>query len=88
MAPFGVRLTFDVKLRAAFQARRSVAARCLPPMSCLQRVATCKQRDPAPVLFDRAASAADQVRRLVSLNAKLAGPAAYDVRRESGFYAR
>ena len=64
-----VGLTFDVKLRAAFQARRSVAARCLPPMSCVQRVATCKQRDAALVLFDRGASAPDQVRRLVNLNA-------------------
>ena len=58
-----------VELRAAFQARRSVAARCLPPMSCVRRVATCKQRDAVPVLFDRGASAPDQVRRLVSLNA-------------------
>jgi hypothetical protein len=38
-------------------------------MSCMQRVATCKQRDAAPVLFGRGASALDQVRRLVNLNA-------------------
>jgi len=38
----------------------------------MQRVATCKRHDAAPVLFGRAASAADQVRRLASLNAKLA----------------
>ena len=69
----GVGLTLDVKLRAAFQARRSVAARCLPPMSCLQRVATRKQRDAAPVLFGRGASAPDHGRRLVNLNAKLCG---------------
>ena len=40
-------------------------------MSCLQRVATCKQRDAAPVLFGRAASVADQVRRLGSLNGEV-----------------
>ena len=42
-------------------------------MSCSQGVANCKHRDAAPVLFGRAASAADQVRRLASLNAKLGG---------------
>ena len=42
----------------------------------MQRVATRKRHDAAPVLFGRAASAADPVRRLVSLNAKLAGRAA------------
>ncbi len=35
--------------------------------------ANSKHRDAAPVLFGRAASAADQVRRLASLNAKLGG---------------
>ena len=36
-------------------------------------MATCKQRDAAPVLFDRGASAPGAVRRLDCLNAKLAG---------------
>ena len=49
------------------------AAHCLPPMSCLQRVATCKQCVAAPVLFDRAASAAGAVRRLDSCWQKLCG---------------
>ena len=56
-----------------FRLAEAGAARCLPPMSCMQRVAKCKQGDAAPVLFDRAASAADQVRRLVRLNAMLCG---------------
>ena len=54
-----------------FRLAEAGAACRLPPMSCMQRVATCKRHDAAPVLFDRGASAPGQVRRLVRLNAKL-----------------
>lgn len=54
--------------------------------------ATCKRHDAAPVLFDRAASAAGAVRRLVCFNAKLGAARpnqpAYDVgvRKPGQFY--
>ena len=47
-------------------------------------MANCKRHDAAPVLFGRAASAADQVRRLGSLNAKLAGQPRMSYFREHG----
>ena len=67
--PVLVGLTPDVKLRAAFQARRHRSGALLAANELPAGVANCKQRDAAPVLFDRAASAAGQVRRLDSLNA-------------------
>jgi hypothetical protein len=66
-----VRLTSPLTGEPLFRLAEAGAARCLPSMSCPQRVVTCKQRDAAPVLFDRAASAAGKMRRLVRLNAKL-----------------
>ena len=52
-----------------FRLAAAGAARCLPPMNCMQRVATCKHRDAAPVLFDRGASAPGAVRAARQLRA-------------------
>ena len=66
-----VRLTFDVKLRAAFRVRGHRSGVLLGATNGSPAGARCKQHDAAPVLFGRAASAAGKVRRLGSLNAKL-----------------
>jgi len=59
------------KRRAAFQARRGRSGAALAATNEVSAEATCKRRDAAPVLFDRAALAAGAVRRLVRLSEKL-----------------
>jgi hypothetical protein len=80
-----VRLTFDVKLRAAFQARGHRSGGPCAATNDPMAGANCKRHDAALVLFGRAASAADQVRRLASLNATLgAGPKLTTLATETG----
>ncbi len=66
-----VRTTSDVKPQRGPRPRCGQSGVLLAATNDLTAGATCKQHDAAPVLFGPAASAADQVRRLDSLNAKL-----------------